>query len=113
MEEQHRIADLEARIRRVIGEAVGVAPETLDAASPVAQEEGLVGGLHLVQACMAVEEEFQIAIPDEHAERLITLRDFTDYVYCHLTGQGFRGERQGANAPARHRNQLKQSTHPL
>ena len=43
MEEQHRIADLEARIRRMIGEAVGVAPETLDLANPVAQEEGLVG----------------------------------------------------------------------
>ncbi len=85
--------DLEARVRRAIGKALEVEPETLDLASSITQEEGLVGGLHLVQAGMAIEEEFQLAIPDEDAEHLLTLHDFIDYVSCRLTGQGLPWER--------------------
>lgn len=41
-------------------------------------------GLDSVELLMAFEETFDIAIPDEAAERIATVRDAIDYIYAHV-----------------------------
>jgi hypothetical protein len=41
-------------------------------------------GLDFVQFVLAIEEAFQIAIPDADAEKLLTPRDVADYVFARL-----------------------------
>lgn len=41
-------------------------------------------GLDTVELVMAFEEAFEVAIPDEAAERMITVRDVIDYVYSQV-----------------------------
>jgi acyl carrier protein len=41
-------------------------------------------GLDTVELVMAIEEAFEIAIPDEAAERIVTVRDAIDYVYSQV-----------------------------
>ena len=39
--------------------------------------------LDLVELIMSMEEEFDIEIPDEEAEKLVTVKDAFDYINAH------------------------------
>lgn len=39
--------------------------------------------LAIVELSMAFEEEFNIELPEEEAERIVTVRDILDYVTAH------------------------------
>lgn len=41
-------------------------------------------GLDTVELVMAFEEKFEITIPDEDAEKIVTVRDVIDYVYARV-----------------------------
>lgn len=49
-------------------------------------------GLDLVEYAMRIEEEFEIEIPDEVAEKLITPKDVIDYVLSRIGNQKSREE---------------------
>ena len=56
-----------------------------DIITPEAKLEEDLGAdsLDLVEIIMAVEEEFAIDIPDEHAEKLQTVQQLADYAQTH------------------------------
>lgn len=57
----------------------------LDLITPDAKLEEDLGAdsLDLVEIIMAVEDEFIIDIPDEHAEKLQTVQQLADYAQTH------------------------------
>jgi len=83
MEEKKYLNDqLEERIRQLVGEVLDIAPDTLELTNYVYGEDddGLVESLHWVQANIAIESEFQLKIPSEDMERLVTIGDYVNYI---------------------------------
>ena len=73
------MSDIEARVKKIIAEQLGV-PE-----SDVANEKAFVAdlgadSLDTVELVMALEEEFEIEIPDEDAEKILTVGKALDYI---------------------------------
>ena len=67
------------KVRNIIAEQLGVKPEEV---TPVAKFIDDLGAdsLDTVELVMALEEEFGIEIPDEEAEKLVTVGDATRYI---------------------------------
>jgi len=78
------IAALEQRIRSVVARQLGVElSEVLPDAS--LQEDLGADSLELVELLMALEDEFDIEVPEEIAETIATIADVEHYIIEHLT----------------------------
>jgi len=78
------IAALEERIRGVVARQLGVElSEVLPDAS--LQEDLGADSLELVELLMALEDEFDIEVPEEVAETITTIADVEHYIIEHLT----------------------------
>jgi acyl carrier protein len=78
------IAALETRIRGVVARQLGVeVSEVLPDAS--LQEDLGADSLELVELLMALEDEFDIEVPEEVAETITTIADVEHYIVEHLT----------------------------
>jgi len=77
--------DIEAKVREIIVKQLGVdeAKVTLDAS--FVDDLG-ADSLDTVELVMAFEEEFDVEIPDEAAEKIATVRDAVDYLKQHVEG---------------------------
>ncbi len=78
------MATIYERIRKVTIDQLGVGEEDISAASSFVDELG-ADSLDLVELIMALEEEFstperKVSIPDEDAEKIITVQDAVDYI---------------------------------
>jgi acyl carrier protein len=77
------IAALEERIRGVVARQLGVeVSEVLPDAS--LQEDLGADSLELVELLMALEDEFDIEVPEEVAETITTISDVERYIIEHL-----------------------------
>jgi acyl carrier protein len=77
------IAALEERIRGVVARQLGVEQsEVLPDAS--LQEDLGADSLELVELLMALEDEFDIEVPEEVAETITTISDVERYIIGHL-----------------------------
>ena len=76
------MAAIEDRVRDLIVEQLGV---TADQVTPEASFVDNLGAdsLDTVELVMAFEEEFSIDIPDEDAEKMLTVADATKYLDEH------------------------------
>jgi acyl carrier protein len=78
------IAALEARIRGVVARQLGVdVSEVIPDAS--LQEDLGADSLELVELLMALEDEFDIGVPEEVAETITTIADVERYIIEHVT----------------------------
>jgi acyl carrier protein len=78
------IAALEERIRTVVARQLGVErAEVLPDAS--LQDDLGADSLELVELLMALEDEFDIEVPEEIAETITTIADVERYIIEHLT----------------------------
>ena len=73
------MSDIEGRVKKIIAEQLGV-PE-----SDVTNEKAFVAdlgadSLDTVELVMALEEHFDIQIPDEEAEKIVTVGDAIQYI---------------------------------
>ncbi len=77
--------DIEAKVREIIVKQLGVdeAKVTLDAS--FVDDLG-ADSLDTVELVMAFEEEFDVEIPDEAAEKIATVRDAVDFLKQHVEG---------------------------
>lgn len=71
------------RIKRLITEQFGFQPGDIKEESTLKEDLG-ADSLDCVEFTMAVEEEFEIEIPDEDAEKLLTVQQVIDYVETKL-----------------------------
>lgn len=69
----------EAKIKDIIVDQLGVNAEQLSREAKMIEDLG-ADSLDAVELVMAIEEEFNIEVPDEEAEKLISVGDIIDYV---------------------------------
>lgn len=71
------------KLKEIIVEQLGVDPERVKAEASFIDDLG-ADSLDIVELVMAMEEEFDLEIPDEDAEKLRTVLDVQNY----LEGKG-------------------------
>ena len=73
------MSDVAARVKQIVVEHLGVDEDkVIDSASFV--DDLGAGSLETVELVMAFEEEFGCEIPDDAAEKIITVKNAIDYV---------------------------------
>jgi acyl carrier protein len=76
---------LEDRVTEIIVEQLGVSKEEVVPEASFIDDLG-ADSLDIVELVMAMEEEFDIEIPDEDAEKIQTIADAISYVRERATG---------------------------
>ena len=77
------ISNIEARVKKIIIEQLGVKEEQVTNESSFVEDLG-ADSLDTVELVMALEEEFELEIPDEDAEKITTVQQAIDYISAHL-----------------------------
>ncbi len=67
------------RVKEIVCEQLGVSAEEVTPEASFIEDLG-ADSLDIVELVMALEEEFDIEIPDEDAERIQTIGDATAYL---------------------------------
>ncbi|MBX5475536.1 MAG: acyl carrier protein [Clostridia bacterium] len=70
------------RIKKIIVEQLGVEEDQVTPESSFIDDLG-ADSLDIVELVMALEEEFDMEIPDEDAEKITTVGDAVKYVQAH------------------------------
>ena len=70
---------IEERVKKIIVEQLGVKEEDVKSEASFVEDLG-ADSLDTVELVMALEEEFDIEIPDEEAEKITTVQSAIDYV---------------------------------
>ncbi len=70
---------LQEKVRSIIAEQLGVKPEEVTPQASFIDDLG-ADSLDTVELVMALEEEFGVEIPDEEAEKLVTVGDAIKYI---------------------------------
>lgn len=70
------------RVNRIIAEQLGVSNQDMRPTANLVIDYG-ADSLDLIELCMALEEEFEMAVPDEDAEKIVTVQDILDYLTKH------------------------------
>ena len=70
---------IEERVKKIIVEQLGVKEEDVKPEASFVEDLG-ADSLDTVELVMALEEEFDIEIPDEEAEKITTVQSANDYV---------------------------------
>jgi acyl carrier protein len=73
---------VEPIVRNIIVEQLGVNPENVTLTARLVEDLG-ADSLDLVELCMAVDEEFEVEIPDEELRRMRTVADAVTYLTAH------------------------------
>lgn len=71
--------DTEKKVKEIMAENSGVNIDKIGMLSRFDEDLGM-DSLDRIEACMAVEEAFQIEMPDEEAEQLKDMRQLIEYV---------------------------------
>ncbi|MBI3016208.1 MAG: acyl carrier protein [Candidatus Tectomicrobia bacterium] len=80
------MASVEERVKEIIMEQLGVEADEVTPEASFIEDLG-ADSLDTVELVMAFEEEFDIEIPDEDAEKITTVRDAMNYIASHLNSQ--------------------------
>ena len=73
------MSDIEEKIRNIICEQLDVAEEDVVPTASFVDDLG-ADSLDQVELIMAMEEEFDVSIPDEDAEKIGTVKDAIEYI---------------------------------
>lgn len=67
------------KVKAIIVDQLGVEEDQVTPDASFIEDLG-ADSLDIVELIMALEEEFDIEVPDEDAEKLLTVRDAVDYI---------------------------------
>ena len=73
------MASVEEQVKEIIVEQLGVSDDSVSGAANFVDDLG-ADSLDTVELVMKFEEDFDIEIPDEDAEKIRTVRDAIDYI---------------------------------
>jgi acyl carrier protein len=76
-------ADTTKRIRVLVAEQLGIDPQEVRPEASILDDLG-ADSLDVVELVMAIEDEFDIEVPDEAAEGIRTIGDVERYVSQHV-----------------------------
>jgi len=71
--------NVEKKIKQIIAEQLGISEEEINPEASFIEELG-ADSLDIVELIMAMEEEFEMEISDEDAEKMLSVQDAIDYV---------------------------------
>jgi acyl carrier protein len=74
--------NIETKVREKIAEQLGVAADEVKPESSFIEDLG-ADSLDIVELVMALEEEFNIEISDEDAEKIRTVKDVVGFIQAH------------------------------
>jgi acyl carrier protein len=75
-------ANIEQKVKNIIADQLGVGEDEIKPTSSFIEDLG-ADSLDIVELVMAMEEEFEVEIPDEEAENIKTVQDAVNYVTTH------------------------------
>ena len=74
--------EIESRIKAIIADQLGVSEDEVKPEARFIEDLG-ADSLDIVELIMAMEEEFETEIPDEEAEKILTVGDTIEYLKAH------------------------------
>jgi acyl carrier protein len=81
-EKELHMENIEPRVKKIVAEQLGVNEAEIKNASSFVDDLG-ADSLDTVELVMALEEEFEMEIPDEEAEKITTVQQAIDYIVGH------------------------------
>jgi acyl carrier protein len=75
-------ATIEQKVKNIIADQLGVGEDEIKITSSFIDDLG-ADSLDIVELVMAMEEEFEVEIPDEEAENIKTVQDAVNYITTH------------------------------
>ena len=78
------MSNVEQRVKKIIVEQLGVKEEDVREDASFIDDLG-ADSLDTVELIMAFEEEFEIEIPDDQAEKIRTVQDAVDHIQAVVT----------------------------
>ena len=73
------MSSVEQQVKAIVAEQLGVKAEQVTSDASFVDDLG-ADSLDTVELVMALEEEFEIEIPDEDAEKIATVKDAIEYI---------------------------------
>lgn len=74
------VTQVENRVKEIIMEQLGVGSDDLKSTASFIEDLG-ADSLDIVELVMAMEQEFETEIPDEDAEKILTVGDAINYIH--------------------------------
>jgi acyl carrier protein len=74
--------EVSEKVKQIIVDQLGIGPEQVKPEASFIKDLG-ADSLDIVELVMAMEEEFEIEIPDEEAEKIKTVQNAVDYIVEH------------------------------
>ena len=71
--------DVSSKVKKIVADHLGVEEEKVTEEASFIDDLG-ADSLDTVELVMAFEEEFEIEIPDEEAEKIATVQDAVNYI---------------------------------
>src|SRR3569833_1611634 len=81
------MSDIELRVKKIVAEQLGVAEADIKTESSFVDDLG-ADSRDTVELVMALEDEFEMEIPDEQAEKITTVRQAIEYAQAHVKALG-------------------------
>lgn len=78
-----KASEIEARVKKIVVEQLGVKEDEVTTDASFVDDLG-ADSLDTVELVMALEEEFETEIPDEDAEKIVTIKDAVSYVMSRM-----------------------------
>ncbi len=76
------MSDVSERVKKIVIDHLGVDEAKVTDSASFIDDLG-ADSLDTVELVMAFEEEFGVEIPDDAAEKIVTVKDATDYIEQH------------------------------
>lgn len=77
-------ADIESQVKEIIVEQLDVKPEDVTEAKTFTDDLG-ADSLAIVELVLALEEKFEVKIPDDEVDKIKTVGDAVSYIKTHTS----------------------------
>ena len=73
------VEEISERVKSIVAEQLGAAADDVTSKASLIEDLG-ADSLDIVELVMALEEEYEMEIPDEDAEKIQTVEDIVTYI---------------------------------